>query len=488
MTAWNKTASAKDRAGVSSRRTREKRKVSVGSGVKSALASGKSTGPACTCILTTRPAKPAIKAPTYQTLQEDGRPVAADSEKHTAAHATLPQERLSMTENDTTEVQPVTEVVPPPAPEAELTPRALLGGLAIDDPEALRAELERYSTVRRIFVDWLFSHLVAGTDYILVHRRVGPRGNKQDCPDRANASGTRCEKCGGKSTLAKAGSEKLCGILQLRPRFRRDEDTWQMLGSEPGVVALVCELIGPTGAIVAEGRGARHREMDLGLVNTTIKMAEKSSQVDAVLRCAGLSELFSQDLESGDVPGFSNGDDEPEFPTPRSKRGTDAPPPPPAPVNLEGQLRESVERAREARAATSRPAPVPTRPAPRPTGRAVPRLQAGSATGQTPPDALSPARVQRLFALLHEAVRAAEVPQEEHEGVFNAARAYLTDWVGRTQGRERISDVSYKSYDELCGQVPVAVEAALGGGDEPPAPRPRPRFVRRSYNVPRPFA
>src|SRR5215475_6579670 len=188
-----------------------------------------------------------------------------------------------------------------------------------------------------------------------------------------------CGTCGGKSTLCKPGSEKICGLLQLRPRFRRDVETWEMLGSEPGVVALVCELVTASGVVVAEGRGARHRDQDYGDVNKTIKMVQKSGQTDAVLRLAGLSEIFTQDLE--DLPGPIRDDDNGgEFQAPRAKSGATAPPPP-APANLEGQLRESVERAREARAATSRPAPVPTWPAPRPTGRAVPRPQAGSATG-----------------------------------------------------------------------------------------------------------
>src|SRR5262245_1686572 len=410
--------------------------------------------------------------------------------KRSAVRDTVPQERSRMTENETTEVQPVTEVVPPPAPEAELTPRALLGGLAIDDPQALRAELERYSMVRGVFVDWLFSHLVAGVDYILVHRRVGPRGNKQDCPDRANAGGTRCEKCGGKSTLAKPGSEKLCGLLQLRPRFTRDLTTWEMLGSEPGCVALLCELIGPTGAVVAEGRGARHRDMDQGLVNTTIKMVEKSSQVDAVLRCAGLSELFSQDLESGDVPGFSNGDDEPEGFQPPRRKSDPAAPATPAPPSLQKQLEESVRRTAPGTprpAAPSRPAPTrpaPTRPAP--TRPMVPRMPPAAAPSDAsrPADALSPARVNRLMALVHEAVEAAEVPPDQHAGVFDGARAYLVDWVGQTQGRERLSDCSWKAYDELCSQVPAAVEAAISG--QAPAPRhPRPRLVRRYGTAPR---
>jgi hypothetical protein len=111
------------------------------------------------------------------------------------------------------------------------------------------------------------------------------------------------------------------------------------------------------------------------------------------------------------------------------------------------------------------------------------------AGGNTPPDALSPARVNRLMALLHEAIRGAEVPEEQHEGVFADARRYLVDWVGQTQGRERLSDCSWKAYDDLCAQVPAAVDAALGAeGLPPPEPRHvRPRLVRRSYGAPRPF-
>jgi hypothetical protein len=86
-----------------------------------------------------------------------------------------------------------------------------------------------------VFVQWIFLHLVAGIDYMLIHRKVGPRGNKTDCSERANASSSSCKTCGGKATLCKPGSEKMCGLLQLRPRFRRDVESWEMLGGEPGL-------------------------------------------------------------------------------------------------------------------------------------------------------------------------------------------------------------------------------------------------------------
>ena len=442
-----------------SARTRDNRNVSDGSGEKSARASGNKVGPPeRACVLCSKATKADTKAPAYHVSAQDGSiPVETEPE-----NAPLPPDTV-----------------------LELAPTIDTPALVLNDPAALAARLATYGESRRVLVEWLLSKLVAGIDFTLIHRKVGPRGNKSECPNAGNMVARICETCGGKSTLCKPGSEKICGLLQLRPRFRRDVETWEMLGSEPGVVALVCELVTASGVVVAEGRGARHRDQDYGDVNKTVKMVQKSGQTDAVLRLAGLSEIFSQDLE--DLPGYVGGDDNgAEFQAPRAKSGAATPaPPPPAPKNLEGQLRESVERAKEARAAAGRPAPAPTRPAPRPTGRAVPRPQGGSATGQTPPDALSPARVNRLMAILHEEIRRAEVPEEQHEKVFGSARAYLTEWVGRT-GRERISDCSWKDYDQLVAEVPNAVDAALGG--EGPAPRPRPRLVRRSYGAPKPFA
>jgi len=394
--------------------------------------------------------------------------------------------------------QETPEVVAAP-PEGALTvvPPEGADALILNDPAALAAQLATYAESRKLLVDWLLSQLVAGIDYTLIHKKVGPRGNKTDCPDKGNMTARACAECGGKSTLCKPGSEKLCGLLRLRPRFVRDVETWEMLGSEAGVVALKCELVTTSGVVVAEGRGARHRDQDYGDVNKTVKMVQKSAQTDAVLRCAGLSEIFTQDLEDTPGGGFDNGGAEAgEFEAPKSKSGA-------APASsLQGQLEESVRRTAPppspARPAPPRAAPPvrpmqtraapPARPAPRPPVRSsAPPVPAG---GATPPDALSPARVNRLMAILHEAVEAAEVPQDQHAGVFDAARAYLVDWVGQTQGRERLSDCSWRAYDELCAQVPAAVEAALGG--PAPAPRPRPRLVRRygsaaprSYGAPR---
>jgi hypothetical protein len=49
---------------------------------------------------------------------------------------------------------------------------------------------------------------------------------------------------------------------------------------------------------VGQGRGvAELREPGMDNANKAVKMAQKRAQVDAVLRCAGLSQWFTQDLE-----------------------------------------------------------------------------------------------------------------------------------------------------------------------------------------------
>lgn len=337
-------------------------------------------------------------------------------------------------------VTPELELTPMPAPEPE--PEALaadappdaLGGLVLHDPTALAAQLETYSQTRGMLVDWLFNHLVAGTDYMLIHRKR--RG--EPCSKRGDAASSRCPECGGKATLCKPGSEKLCGLLRLRPRFSRDDETWQMLGATPGVLAYKCELVTAGGTVVAEGRGARAITLDGDDVNKTIKMAAKSAQTDAVLRCAGLSEIFTQDLE--DIPAGVDAEAAEPFGTPGRKSERPAPEP-----DVIYPLKRSVEAAASANAT-----PPPA-----------------SGDGPRPDDALSRARVNRLLALVHEAVRAHDVPDTEHEAVFDRARGNLTAWVATTSGRSRLDFCSYRVYDELCAQVGPAVAAALAGPRRP---------------------
>ena len=66
-------------------------------------------------------------------------------------------------------------------------------------------------------------------------------------------------------------------------------------------VMLRCELRDAHGRPVAEGVGARSVGQDYGDINKTLKMAEKSAHIDATLRLAGLSEIYTQDIEDRPV-------------------------------------------------------------------------------------------------------------------------------------------------------------------------------------------
>jgi hypothetical protein len=374
------------------------------------------------------------------------------------------------------DTMPAEAVAAAPATVPALVPDIVGEGLVLGNPEALAAQLESFSKARELFVDWLFNRLVAGIDYMVIHRKVGPRNAKTACPNAADNKSATCATCGGKATLCKPGSEKICGLLQLRPRFKRDVDAWEMLGGEAGLVTLVCELVTPTGVVVAEGRGARHRDQDFGDTNKCLKMAQKSAQTDAVLRCAGLSEIFTQDLE--DMPAFMREAD-PDGPAPfeaprRQSEPTSAQLPlPTADEDLADKLRRSVAEVAARKAAV---APAPARPAP-----AAPAPAAPVGDDAPPPsDALSRPRIGRLMALLHTAIEGADVPQEAHDEMFDRALDWLAGWVATTQGRAKVTHCSYKRYDELCAQIPVAVEAALQGER-----RPAPRLVRRTYAAPR---
>ena len=97
-------------------------------------------------------------------------------------------------------MEPETPEVTPEAPESAL---AIVApppddALILNDPAALQAQLQSYGEARRLLVEWLMSQLVAGIDYTLIHRKTGPRGNKQDCPNKGNMTGRGCELCGGK--------------------------------------------------------------------------------------------------------------------------------------------------------------------------------------------------------------------------------------------------------------------------------------------------
>ena len=81
-------------------------------------------------------------------------------------------------------------------------------------------------------------------------------------------------KIGGKDTkpsLSKAGAEKFLGLFHLQATFRKDDDTYEMLGRPVGVLCYVCTLTTRGGEVVGEGRGCRDVKKDSGDANKALK-------------------------------------------------------------------------------------------------------------------------------------------------------------------------------------------------------------------------
>lgn len=102
----------------------------------------------------------------------------------------------------------------------------------------------------------------------------------------------------GKKSLAKGGAEKIASIFKWTAKFDKDVEALEMMGIDKGLVAFKCTLA--NGGFVGEGRGAASLAKNNGDPNKTLKMAQKSAFIDAVLRASGLSDFFTQDLE--DMP------------------------------------------------------------------------------------------------------------------------------------------------------------------------------------------
>jgi hypothetical protein len=102
-----------------------------------------------------------------------------------------------------------------------------------------------------------------------------------------------------KPTLLKPGAELVALLFGWRFHLTADLDSLQMYGGQPtGTFAYICHVIDRVGGTVGQGRGvAELREPEMQNANECVKMALKRAQVDAVLRCAGLSQWFTQDLE-----------------------------------------------------------------------------------------------------------------------------------------------------------------------------------------------
>ena len=149
-------------------------------------------------------------------------------------------------------------------------------------------------------MEWLRSALVDGVDYGRIHVvskdrcSFAKQGRVKDCGDSNHWS---------KPSLFKPGAEKITGMLGMTTHFPslRQYEEAVLNKSEISTIVMRCELRDAQGRVVAEGVGARNLSQDYGDVNKSLKMVEKSAHIDAILRLAGLSEVFTQDIEDKPV-------------------------------------------------------------------------------------------------------------------------------------------------------------------------------------------
>jgi hypothetical protein len=130
---------------------------------------------------------------------------------------------------------------------------------------------------------------------------------KDKCPYARSGQAAQCRipDHWSKPNLFKTGAERICGMLGVTVHFPTLDDYEQAAldGLSLRQIILRCELKDSYGRTVAEGMGARSLQQDYGDLNKSLKMAGKSALIDATLRLAGLSEVFTQDVEdaSGEV-------------------------------------------------------------------------------------------------------------------------------------------------------------------------------------------
>lgn len=167
--------------------------------------------------------------------------------------------------------------------EIEQQPQAMVAASPLDLPaEVFQAGLNRRGDNRLALMAWVRSALVEGVDFGSIPTKRGP----------------------SKPSLWKPGAEKICGMLGVTVHFPTLHDYEQaaLQGVELKQIIMRCELHDASGRTVADGVGARSLKQDYGDINKALKMAEKSAHIDATLRMAGLSEVFTQDLEDMATP------------------------------------------------------------------------------------------------------------------------------------------------------------------------------------------
>lgn len=147
------------------------------------------------------------------------------------------------------------------------------------NPETMKERREARQTNRHAMKEWIKATLKEGVDFAKIHTNIACQEPHCCKPEHLS-----------KETLLKPGAEEIQGYLGLVTRFTILERT--------DVALLVkAQVFDPDGRLVGEGMGAREIRNGEDL-NTAIKMATKSAYIDSTLRTAGLSDAFTQDLDT----------------------------------------------------------------------------------------------------------------------------------------------------------------------------------------------
>ena len=199
----------------------------------------------------------------------------------------------TLEEPDSRELIPKLEIITTVDSERNLA----VSASPLDLPtEIFAAALERRRQNRAVVMNWIRSSLVESVDYGRIHIM-----GKDKCQHARSGFAMLCDIPAhwSKPVLFKSGAEKICGMLGVTVQFPtlKDYEQAALNGNSLRVVILRCELRDSQGRAVAEGIGARNLQQDYGDLNKSLKMASKSAIIDATLRLAGLSEVFSQDTE-----------------------------------------------------------------------------------------------------------------------------------------------------------------------------------------------
>lgn len=208
-----------------------------------------------------------------------------------------------MTEPQSTEITVIDTTATPIDSDRMRDLRSQLMTLA---PDQQRQYLAAYDERRKSLRDWLRAQLKEGTHFGHPPGLEPIRDERGWYRQKIKGSITWYppERWTPKPSLYKAGADFICDLMGVQDRYNPDLDAWKQLGSPDGTFVFRCCLFSKAnGDLIGEGWGARKLGEKGGDVNNSIKMAKKSSKVDAVLNAYALSDLFTQDLE--DLPAQS---------------------------------------------------------------------------------------------------------------------------------------------------------------------------------------